>query len=357
MAKGKNIAIWIIVVIVLAAAAGVITIVVQNAKREDQLNTIQSSASLYATNNPAKAVATTASVRARPPMRMNTQQRQQQQQHLQQKQQQQQHLQQQVQQHQHEYQQKLQQQQKQQHQPARYMKQRYNIGSMEAEAHMANMLPPGHVNSNYNSGVGMTVFSNPPPPSHLMSTSPMPSSGSGALFIPSKSPQAQMPAQQLFASHNFPSTVENQLQSLSVSPSNTDSAVNISTNSFTGSSYFQDPAQMTPNTYADGLGLDAYMPNVSNATPNGLDPQTGLPVFSTASLKRSNELSSRGLQGFLRPTMDDSQGYKSTIGKRSCYCRYSDEMLQQRRNQFNAARVDGADEPVLWNMTDFMYFP
>jgi hypothetical protein len=166
-----------------------------------------------------------------------------------------------------------------------------------------------------------------------------------------------MPAQQLFVSQNFPSTVDSVLEPMSVSPSGTDQSVSISTSPFVGTSYFQDPAQMTPNTYADGLGLDAYMPNVSNATPEGLDPQTGLPVFSTASLKRSNELSSRGLQGFLRPTIDDSQGYKHTIGRRACPSRYSDEMLQQRRNQFNAARVDSKDEPVLWNMSDFMYFP
>lgn len=114
---------------------------------------------------------------------------------------------------------------------------------------------------------------------------------------------------------------------------------------------------MTPNTYADGLGLDAYMPNVSNATPDGLDPQTGLPVFSTASLRRSNDLSSRGLQGFLRPTIDDSMGLKR-LGKRGCPSRYNDSDLQKRRDQFNAARVDNPnEEPVLWNISDFMYLP
>lgn len=318
MANGQSIAIWIILVVVLAAAGGVIAIAVQNAKRQDQLKNIEDAALLYEKVTPAAAAN---AAKGRPSMRMNVQQQQ---------------------------------------QPVRYMKQRYDVSAMNASAQRANMLPPGNYDSQANNYVGMTSFaSSNPNPAHLMSTTPMPmpSSGSGALFIPSKSPQAQMPAQQLFVSQNFPSTVDNKLEPVSVSPVYTDTTVNVTTSPFVGSSYFQDPAQMTPNTYADGLGLDAYMPNVSNATPDGLDPQTGLPVFSTASLKRSNELSSRGLQGFLRPTLDDSQGYKHTVGRRACPCRYSDEMIQSRRNQYNAARVDSKDEPVLWNMSDFMYFP
>ena len=329
MANGQSIAIWIILVVVLAAAGGVIAIAVQNAKRQDQLKNIEDAALLYEQVTPNKASVVTSgaprnnAVKGRPSMRMNFQQQQPQ-------------------------------------QPVRYMKQRYDVSAVNASAQRANMLPPSYYNSEANNNVGMTTFaSSNPNPAHIMSTTPtpMPSSGSGALFIPSKSPQAQMPAQQLFVSQNFPSTVDSKLEPVSIAPVYTDTTVNVTTSPFVGSSYFQDPAQMTPNTYADGLGLDAYMPNVSNATPDGLDPQTGLPVFSTASLKRSNELSSRGLQGFLRPTMDDGQGYKHTVGRRACPCRYSEEMLQSRRNQFNAARVDSKDEPVLWNMSDFMYFP
>ncbi len=323
MAKGETIALWVIMVFVLAAASGIIAIAVQNSKRQDQLKNIEAAALKY----DPPSFSTSAAPRSagynkpgRPSMRMNTQQQP----------------------------------------PKQYMRQRYDVTAVNAGAQRSNMLPPGYYNSDFNNKVGMTVYRDQPmSPAHLMSTTPMamPRSGSGALFIPSKSPQAQMPAQQLFVSQNFPSTVDSVLEPMSVSPSGTDQSVSISTSPFVGTSYFQDPAQMTPNTYADGLGLDAYMPNVSNATPEGLDPQTGLPVFSTASLKRSNELSSRGLQGFLRPTIDDSQGYKHTIGRRACPSRYSDEMLQQRRNQFNAARVDSKDEPVLWNMSDFMYFP
>jgi hypothetical protein len=317
MAKGKTVAIWIILVVVLAAAGGVIAIAVQNAKRQEQLQSIDDSAKnlnpkTVSSSSPAM---NRAAGSGRPSMRMNTQQRGQ--------------------------------------------GHRYNVAAVNAENQRANQLPPGYYNSEFNSGVGMTTFkSEPQSAAHLMSTTPMamPSSGSGALFIPSKSPQAQMPAQQLFVSHNFPSTVETTLQPMSTSPMGTDQAVSVSTSPFLGSSYFQDPASMTPNTYADGLGLDAYMPNVSNATPDGLDPQTGLPVFSTASLRRSNELSSRGLQGFLRPTIDDTQGYKHTIGRRPCMCRYNDEGLQKKRNQFNAARVGGA-EPTLFMETDAMYFP
>ena len=314
------IAIWIILVVVLAAAAGVIAIAVQNDKRQKQLSTLENAAQRYQQINPAPATpASSARPAGRPSQRqrMNTQQ---------------------------------------QHGGPR----RYNAAMVGAEAQLANRLPPGFADSSYNNNVGMTSFGVPQAaPAHMMSTTPMPraQSGSGALFVPSQSPQADMPAQQLFVSHNFPSTVENTLQAHSVSPSGIDHSNNTSVNNFVGSAYFQDPAQMTPNTYADGLGLEAYMPNVSNATPDGLDPQTGLPVFSTASLRRSNELSSRGLQGFLRPTMDDTQGYKHTVGKILQPGRYNECQVNNRRNQFNAARINSAEDPVLFGITDYMYLP
>jgi len=318
MANGQKIAIWIILVVVLAAAAGVIVIAVQNDKRQKQLSTVEDAAQRYQQINPAPATpAQPASSMGRPNM-------------------------------------------------GRQMNvggpRRYSAALIGAEAQMANQLPPGFVDSSYNKNVGMTSFGVPPAaPAHMMSTTPMPrsqnKSGSGALFVPSQSPQADMPAQQLFVSHSFPSTVENTLQGNSVSPSGIYHSNNTSVNSFVGSAYFQDPAQMTPNTYADGLGLDAYMPNVSNATPDGLDPQTGLPVFSTASLRRSNELSSRGLQGFLRPTMDDTQGYKHTVGKILQPGRYNECQVNNRRNQFNAARINSAEDPVLFGITDYMYLP
>jgi hypothetical protein len=318
MAKGKNIAIWIILVVVLAAAAGVIVIAVQNSKREQQLNTVQGGTTMSRPN--MRPV-------GRPSMRANVKQQQQ--------------------------------------RPPMQQQNRYDVAKLNAQAQLANRLPPQLPNSAYSPSVNMTTFAPQPPPAHIMSTTPPnypPRSGGGALFIPNQSPQAEMPAQQLFVSHRFPSTIDSKLQDMSnfssVNAYALDSAVGTTLSDFVASAYFQDPATMTPNTYADGLGLDAYMPDVSNATPEGLDPQTGLPVFSTASLKRSNALSSRGANGFLRPVMDDTNGYKKTIGKRIQTCRYNDCDLDKRRNQFNAARLNsGGEDVVLFNQTDFMYLP
>lgn len=342
MAKSKNIAIWIILVVVLAAAAGVIVIAVQNSKREQQLNTVQSAAALYQTNSKTSGTTTMSAKNGmkptglgRPSMRANTQMQQQR---------------------------PGQRQQMHQQHPGG----RYDVSMVNAQAQLANRLPPQIPETMYNNGnVSMTTFAPQPPTGHVMSTTPPnypPRSGGGALFIPNQSPQAEMPAQQLFVSHSFPSTIESKLQDMSnfsvVNAYAQDSATGTTLSNFVASAYFQDPATMTPNTYADGLGLDAYMPDVSNATPEGLDPQTGLPVFSTASLKRSNALSSRGTNGFLRPVLDDTNGYKKTIGKRIQTCRYNDCDLDKRRNQFNAARLNsGGEDVVLFNQTDFMYLP
>ena len=329
MAKGKNVAIWIILVVVLAAAAGVIVIAVQNTKREQQLGQAESAANLYLQNSKTAGTATTMGM-GRPSMRpanmravSNVRQQQ-----------------------------------------SPFPK-RYDTAMFNAQSQLANQLPPQWSQTQYGSGVNMTNFAPMPLPGRIQSISPPnypPRSGGGALFVPNQSPQADMPAQQLNVSSSFPSTIDSKLVDLaSISAVNGYSeaaAVGTSLSPFLASAYNQDPATMTPNTYADGLGLDAYMPDVSNATPEGLDPQTGLPVFSTASLKRSNELSSFGANGFLRPIMDDSLGYKKTIGKRIQTCRYNDCDLDKRRNQFNAARLNsGGEDVVLFNQTDFMYLP
>ena len=328
MAKGKNVAIWIILVVVLAAAAGVIVIAVQNAKREQQLGQAENAANLFLQMNsktPGTGGTTmsrpmpSAGSMGRPSMRANVGRMP-------------------------------------QHPPKRY-----DTAMFSAQAQLANQLPPQMSQTQYSTGVNMTNFAPMPRPGHVFSTNP-PRSGGGALFVPNKSPQADMPAQQLSVSHSFPSTIDTNLVDLAsdsaVNGYSEAAAVGTSLSPFLASAYNQDPATMTPNTYADGLGLDAYMPDVSNATPEGLDPQTGLPVFSTASLKRSNALSSYGANGFLRPVMDDTNGYKKTIGKRIQTCRYNDCDLDKRRNQFNAARLNsGGEDVVLFNQTDFMYLP
>jgi hypothetical protein len=392
MAKGQTVAIWIILVVVMAAAAGVIVIAVQNNKREQQLSPVQDAAVNY--NNSAPKQAKQAVTMGRPSMRaglnpmnrvnsqplqnmqapqmqqgvphnMKAPQMQQGMPHNMQAHQMQQGVPHNMQAHQMQQGVPHNMQAPQMQQGKNIQRERYDTALVNSYLEQGNQLPPSFVDSSYKNNVGMTTFAPLPGPAHVMSTTPPnypPRSGGGALFIPSQSPQAQMPAQQMSVSHSFPSTIDSKLQDLStisaVGTSYEKAAIGTSMSNFSGAAYFQDPATMTPNTYADGLGLDSYMPDVSNATPDGLDPQTGLPVFSTASLLRSNRLSSHGLNGYLRPQMDDTQGYKHTVGKRLQICRYNDCDLDKRRNQFNASRLNsGGEDPVLFNVTDFMYLP
>jgi len=322
MAKGQTVAIWIILVVVLAAAAGVIAIVVQNAKRESQLSKVEEAAALYESNNPAKPAASTLRKRVDVQHPSHPQQG-----HA-----------------------------SRASRSGRPSGRRMDMQMLQAEAHSDNRLPPRNMDTYYNNttSAGMTVFNNTQTaPAELVHFYPPQSAN--ALFVPNKSPQAEMPAQQLFVSDKFPDVKVGQLQGYNASPEGVGQVVDTTASPFLGSSYFQDPAEMTPNTYADGLGLDAYMPNVSNATPDGLDPQTGLPVFSTSSLRRSNLLSGRGVEGFLRPVVDDTQGYKRVVGKNMCPCIYNNGHLNERRNQYNAARLTSGIEPVLFYQTDPMY--
>jgi hypothetical protein len=175
---------------------------------------------------------------------------------------------------------------------------------------------------------------------------------------------APMPTEQLMASSFFPSTVDAGLEKLTTSNKQGSASgeamssypkADTSVSLFTSGLYAQDPASMTPNSGMESLGLDAYMPDDSSATADGKDPQTGLPVFTTGRLKRSNELSSRGMHGFLRMVQDPLTGYKK-LGKRMFQCSQQYEAdIDKRRKQFNAARVNGED-PVLFNESDFAYF-
>ena len=121
----------------------------------------------------------------------------------------------------------------------------------------------------------------------------------------------------------------------------------------------QDASVLTPDTAFDSQGIAAYLPNDDGMTTDQLDPQTGLPVFTAAKLKRANELGGRGLHGFLRPVLEIEDGYKRVVGKIMYPERYTRLDLQQKREQFNAARIadgrGGCMEPVIFNESEFMY--
>jgi hypothetical protein len=206
---------------------------------------------------------------------------------------------------------------------------------------------------------GMRAHMKPPmkqqmrPPVRLHSDSHVP-----CAHIP-----APIPTEQLMASEYFPNTVHPQLSSLNSGKDKGLSANPIvgegkSANSmshFKSGLYTQDPAKMTPSTGIDNLGIEAYMPCHSDTTKSGLDPQTGLPVFSTSKLLRSNQLSSRGMHGFLRQVQDPYTGYKK-LGRRmfNSSQQYQTD-IERRREQFNEARLNGQD-PVIFNTSGWAYF-
>ena len=174
---------------------------------------------------------------------------------------------------------------------------------------------------------------------------------------------APMPTEQLMASEYFPNTVNPQMTSLNsgqgvglaTNPIVAEGKSSTSSSLFTGGLYTQDPSMMTPSTGMDSLGIEAYMPSEKGATKDGLDPNTGLPVFSTQKLLRSNQLSSRGMHGFLRQVQDPYTGYKK-LGRRMFTCSQQYEAdVNRRREQFNKARMSGQD-PVLFNTSGWAYF-
>lgn len=145
----------------------------------------------------------------------------------------------------------------------------------------------------------------------------------------------------------------------------TTEAAGTSVNPYEAQNYTQDPGMMTPSSATDIKGLQTFMPymggGVGGEQQNGdmggaVDPNTGLPLFTTGKLIRSQLLGGHGASSFLRQVQDPLTGYKKSVGKNLCGVQQSRRDLEVRRKQLNAARLANEDlDPVLFYMSDFSY--
>jgi len=132
-----------------------------------------------------------------------------------------------------------------------------------------------------------------------------------------------------------------------------------SANTYLDTSYSMASGMMTPSSATDIKGLDTFMPMMSDGvgTAGGpVDPSTGLPLFTTGKLVRSQMLGGHGAGSFLRQQQDPLSGYKR-LGKNMCGAQNARHDLSVRRAQFNAARLaDPNGDPVLFQTSEFAYY-
>lgn len=138
-----------------------------------------------------------------------------------------------------------------------------------------------------------------------------------------------------------------------------------SMNAFMDDNYMMDPGVMTPATATDVKGLQTFMPfmggGVGDDTQNGefggpFDKATGLPLFTTGKLVRSQLLGGYGAGSFLRPVQDPLTGYKKTVGKTLCAGPLQAKDIEIRRKQINAERLLNKNaDPILFNGSEYMY--
>lgn len=126
-----------------------------------------------------------------------------------------------------------------------------------------------------------------------------------------------------------------------------------SAHALSDSAYSMDPSMMTASSAGDDAGIEAYMPNHADMSSEEKDPSSGLPVFTTSKLQRSNQLGSYGQHGFLRKVSDSMTGARSNIGKSHCSPVEREEGMRKRRAQLEAARAGGDEDVVLWNQGEF----
>ena len=144
-----------------------------------------------------------------------------------------------------------------------------------------------------------------------------------------------------------------------------------SSNAYYDGNYCMDPGMMTPASMTDIQGLQTFMPymgggiggshgNGDGGEPEGLvDPATGLPLFTTGKLIRSQLLGGIGAGSFLRQVQDPLSG-SSKIGRSMYPCKGTQQRREDwdiRRKQFNAARLETNDgDPVLFNNSEWAYY-
>lgn len=177
---------------------------------------------------------------------------------------------------------------------------------------------------------------------------------------------APLPAAQLMAQPHLPQMDSAMSYAVSTSNSIGDSEMDRATteaggnssNTFVDTSYAMDPGMMTPGSTTDIQGLETFMPMMNDGVgkANGpVDPSTGLPLFTTGKLVRSQMLGGHGPGSFLRQQQDPLSGYKR-LGKNICGAQNARRDLSVRRAQFNEARLaDPNGDPVLFNTSEFAY--
>ena len=147
----------------------------------------------------------------------------------------------------------------------------------------------------------------------------------------------------------------------------TTEAQGTSIDGFSDNNYLMDPGMMTPSSATDIKGLETFMPYMgggvganddqNNGCVGGpVDPNTGLPLFTTGKLIRSQLLGGHGAGSFLRQVQDPLSGYRKSVGKNLCGVQQARRDLEVRRKQLNAARLEHPDaDPILFNTSDFAY--
>lgn len=176
---------------------------------------------------------------------------------------------------------------------------------------------------------------------------------------------APMPAYSMSTPNKFDNNVDEDLGQLTTSNGGTypgsvmgTGQAGTSATAFIDNVYAQDAQTMTPNTAGDMGGIQAFLPNDAEMTKDGKDPLTGLPVFTTNTLRRSNILGGHGQHGYLRQVQEPMTGSKriGRFTKLTCDPREQLESMDKRRAQYNAARVEsGQEDPVIFMMGEFAY--
>ena len=179
---------------------------------------------------------------------------------------------------------------------------------------------------------------------------------------PAATTPAPLPSAQLMAPTTIP-VPPNSLAMVQTSSSMVgeyDESGSASVNQYTDTSYTMDPGMMTTSATTDVQGIETFMPMMTGGVggkDGPVDPSTGLPLFTTGKLVRSQLLGGHGAGSFLRQQQDPLAGYAKSVGRSMCGSQAARENIAARRTQFNAARLaDPNGDPVLFNTSEFMYY-
>ena len=188
------------------------------------------------------------------------------------------------------------------------------------------------------------------------------------LLLPSAAPGAQLVSASLAAA-GTPSTTDFSAKSIyaaqfpsglaplgqlgSAGESSESGVLPAGASTFTRSLYSQDPSTMSASSAYDASNMAAYLPSAAGMTSAQTDPDTGLPVFTAASLNRANALGGRGMAGFLQPVVDPMRGLSKNI-RNIVPTRYTSASIAAQQSAFMSAQRS-TDTPVLFGESEYMY--